>query len=160
MRTAIPGIEIVKGDLNEEESLYRAFRQAHAIFALTYYWKILANPAVEEEADREGISLNRVAMQHEHQQCCNLFNALARVVLEQEAAGNIVLEHIVLSTLPDAPVVSGGKYTRAYHFESKAKASVNLSLGHSGIPLLQKLSRVSQPLIKAPLLYYLGTDRF
>lgn len=66
-------------------------------------------------------------MQHEYRQCCNLFNALARVVLEQEAAGNTVLEHVVLSTLPDVPVVSGGKYTRAYHFESKAKASASLS---------------------------------
>lgn len=110
-----PEVELVQASLDDEESLYHAFRGAYATFTPTYYWKIVAMSRVRDTAEEESAGLHVAARAHEAQQYRNIFNALARTLNDQEAAGQIILERIILSALPNPR-----NYPLAYHFASKA----------------------------------------
>jgi len=94
---ASEGIEVVRADVNDVESLKSAFAGSHIIFAVTNFFEPFATGGPEK------------GMEVEIQQGKNLAAA---------AAATSTLEHYIWSTLPNAKAVSGGKYI-VPHFQGK-----------------------------------------
>ncbi|OCT52497.1 NmrA-like family domain-containing protein 1 [Cladophialophora carrionii] len=94
---AARGVEMVQADINDEESLIRAFAGSHAVFAITDFFEpFLAygpEKAIEIEV-RQGINMARAASQ------------------------TSTLEHYIWSTLPNGMKLTNGKYL-VPHFEGK-----------------------------------------
>ncbi|KAK1061312.1 hypothetical protein LTR74_011196 [Friedmanniomyces endolithicus] len=112
---AARGVEIVKGDLEDKDSLLPAFEGAAAIFANTDFFGHLkatfANPGLA--GDR---SPSQYAADRAMQQYMNIAEAAAsRIVLK-------TLERFVLSSLTEVSKWSKGMYTQCYHMDVKAQA--------------------------------------
>ncbi|KAL4966422.1 NmrA/HSCARG family protein [Aspergillus stella-maris] len=91
------GIEVVKADLNDIDSLTAAFKGTTAIFAVTNFFETLGALTIEKSMEVEttlGINLAIAASKTES------------------------LEHYIFSTLPDSSKYSGGKAIVPY-YESK-----------------------------------------
>ncbi|KAL8718329.1 MAG: hypothetical protein Q9181_008218, partial [Wetmoreana brouardii] len=112
------GVEIIQGDQDDVESMKRAFRGANAIFAVTdfasNYTKVSKDDALREKAKAMGRSVDEYAADLEQAQGINIVTAAA------DADVLSTLERFVFSTLPGVKTISGGKYTHAYEFDSKA----------------------------------------
>jgi uncharacterized protein YbjT (DUF2867 family) len=108
---AAQGIEIVPGDLDDVDSLISAFRGANAIFGVTDYWVHFGDPANAEKL-KPGQTINEYAYEAEVRQ--------GRNVVDAAATAEGTLTHFILSSLADAKRWSKGKWTRNYHFDSKA----------------------------------------
>lgn len=91
------GVEVVKADLNDIDSLKRAFEGSYAIYGITDFFEPFGSHGPQK------------AMEIEEQQGVNLAKA---------AAATSTLEHYIWSTLPDGKTLSGGKYV-VPHFEAK-----------------------------------------
>lgn len=105
------GAEVVKGDLNDTESLVAAFKGANAIFSVTDFWAQFYNPATRAKL-QPGQSINEYCYDLELQQGKNIADAAATVE---------GLDRLIFSAVCDAKKLSKGKYTWIYHFDSKAK---------------------------------------
>ncbi|KAL1663584.1 hypothetical protein GGF50DRAFT_56590 [Schizophyllum commune] len=110
---AARGVEVVKADLNDAASLTAAFTGAHAIFAVTDFWAPFFDPATEAKL-APGQLMNEYCFDEEVRQAKNIFHAVIPVLDG--------LERFVYSTLPGIRKWSKGKYTWAYHFDSKQAA--------------------------------------
>ncbi|KAJ8118169.1 hypothetical protein OPT61_g788 [Boeremia exigua] len=114
------GVEIVKGDHDDLESLKAAFQGAHAIFAVTdwaaCFTRVTASKALQEEAKKEGRSVEEYAGDLETLQGINV----AKAANDPEVLAT--LERFVFSTLAAVQRISGAKYKHAYEFDSKASA--------------------------------------
>ncbi|KAJ4364876.1 hypothetical protein N0V95_000626 [Ascochyta clinopodiicola] len=114
------GVEIVKGDYDDLESLKAAFQGAHAIFAVTdwaaCFARVAESKSLQEEAKKEGKSVEEYAGHLETQQGINVAKAA------NDPQVLTTLERFVFSTLAAVQQISGGKYTHAYEFDSKASA--------------------------------------
>lgn len=114
------GVEIVKGDHDDVESLKTAFKGAHAIFAVTdwaaNYARVSEDKSLQEEARAAGRSMEEYAGDLEKAQGINVATAAF------DPAVLSTLERFVFSTLPAVRQISGGKYKHAYEFDSKAGA--------------------------------------
>ena len=102
---------MVRGDLDDPDSLTAAFSGAHAIYAITDFWQQFYNPASREKL-KEGQIMNEFCFDLEVQQGKNMADAAAKVK---------TLERYVCSSLSDVRKWSKGKYTWVYHFDAKAK---------------------------------------
>ncbi|KAK8021908.1 hypothetical protein PG990_007046 [Apiospora arundinis] len=114
------GVEIVKGDHDDPESLRAAFQGAHAIFAVTdwaaNYARVSGDKALQDKARAARRSIEEYAGDLETEQGINVARA---------ASGPGVLatlERFVFSTLAAVREISGGKYRHSYEFDSKAAA--------------------------------------
>jgi len=87
------GIEVVKGDFEDKESLKQAMQGAHTVFSMT---ATVYDGQTMERGIAEGKALADAAV----------------------AAG---VEYFIWSSLPHVGKVSGGKYQHADHFDSKAE---------------------------------------
>ena len=105
------GIEAVKGDLNDKESLVAAFAGANAIFTTTDPWTLFFDPVTQEKL-KPGQTLNEYCYDVEVQQGKNVADVAASVK---------GLDRFIVSALCDVKKWSGGKYASVYHFDSKAK---------------------------------------
>src|SRR5262245_39906341 len=85
------GVEVVKGDLLEAESLRPVFEGAHGAFIVTNFW----DPGQTQRETSVGSQAVRAA----------------------RAAGG---HHLIWSTLPDAGALSGGRH-EVVHFSGKAR---------------------------------------
>ncbi|KAL1744128.1 hypothetical protein HDZ31DRAFT_39372 [Schizophyllum fasciatum] len=110
---AARGVEVVRADTNDIASLTTAFTGAHAIFAVTDFWAPFFKPETEAKL-KPGQTVNEYCYEVELQQAKNIFHGVLPVL------GG--LERFVYSTLPGVRKWSGGKYTWAYHFDSKQAA--------------------------------------
>ncbi|ORX34493.1 hypothetical protein BD324DRAFT_604686 [Kockovaella imperatae] len=90
------GVDLVKADLDDTESLKRAFEGAHGVFAVTDFW-----------------SLGDNAKERETQQGKNIGDAA-------KAAG---VKHLVYSMLYNVNDATKGRLSKVYHFDSKADAA-------------------------------------
>lgn len=106
------GVEVVKADLNDTESLVAAFKGANAIFSNTDFWNQFYNPATQEKL-KPGQSINEYCYDVELQQGKNVADAAATV----EA-----LDRLIMSSVCNVKKLSKGKYTWVYHFDAKANA--------------------------------------
>jgi hypothetical protein len=111
----LKGAEIVQGDLNNTDSLRKAFIGAHTIFAVTDFWASVSDPSAHAEAEKLGKPINAYCYDVEIAQGQNIANAAADPQVLK------TLDRFVYSSLSDASKWSKGKYTHVYHFESKAK---------------------------------------
>lgn len=96
------GVEMVKADLLEFESIKTAFADSDAIFAMTDFFQPFA--ALDANAGK--------AMELEWKHALNLITA---------AAETISLKHFVWSTLPQVASISQGKYNIP-HYMAKNRA--------------------------------------
>lgn len=107
------GIEIVRADFAGVSSLQNAFEGASAIFAYTDFGGILRSDQVMGRFTRGELAppLGIPAFDIEVQHGKNIADAAAAVPS---------LERLVFSTLSAVKELSGGKYSRVYHFDAKA----------------------------------------
>ena len=112
---AVKGVELVKGDLDDVESLKSAFNGATAIFLATDFWTIFKQPAVQERAQAMDTFLPQLCHDLEIQQGLNAVEAASTPEVLQ------TLKRFVFSTLTPIKEFSGSKYPHVYHFDSKAK---------------------------------------
>lgn len=91
------GAEVVAADINDVESLKKAFAGSHIIYGVTDFFEPFGKSGPKE------------GMEIEVQQGVNIATA---------AAATPTLEHFIWSTLPNAKAISGGKYL-VPHFEGK-----------------------------------------
>ncbi|KAH6714081.1 hypothetical protein BKA61DRAFT_689619 [Leptodontidium sp. MPI-SDFR-AT-0119] len=129
---AARGAQVVQADLDKPETFSAAFEGASAIFAVSDFWGIYGNPANADKA-KPGQSLNAWAGEYETQQLKAVIDAVAKVP---------TLERFILSSLTNVTKWSKGKYTRVYHFDSKAKAA---DYGREKYPDLWKKTSIFQP---------------
>jgi len=93
------GIEVVKADLNDFDSLVRAFKGSSAIYGTTGFFEDFAKHGPTK------------AVELEVAQGTNMAKA---------AAATETLEHFIWSTLPDSRKISNGKFMIP-HFDGKAQ---------------------------------------
>ncbi|KAI0506298.1 hypothetical protein F5B22DRAFT_650858 [Xylaria bambusicola] len=113
-KLAAQGVEIVQAELNDVQSLVKAFKGANLIFSVTQYWEPFFRPDCRQEAQAQGISCRKYAYDVEYQQGRNIADAAATTVASLEPNGFLV------STLSHAGICSKGALKEAYHFDSKA----------------------------------------
>jgi hypothetical protein len=117
---ACRGVEIVKGDYDDLDSLKAAFQGTHAIFAVTdwaaCYSRVTENNTLQEEAKKAGMSFEEYAGELEKLQGINV------AIAATDAGVLRTLERYVFSTLAAVRNISEGKYRHAYEFDSKAAA--------------------------------------
>ncbi|KAF7554199.1 hypothetical protein G7Z17_g3065 [Cylindrodendrum hubeiense] len=113
-KLADEGIEAVKADLNDVDSLTSAFQGANVIFSVTNYWEPFFRPDCRQKAQELGISCRKFAYDVEYQQGKNIADAAATVIESLDANGFLV------STLSHAGKSSKGAFTELYHFDAKA----------------------------------------
>jgi hypothetical protein len=115
------GIELVKADIEDKDSLVRAFTGANAIFAVTdfwagvHFWAGVYNPATVDATKAAGKTMNQYAYDREVHHGQNIADAAAAPAVLK------TLERFIYSALSNARKRSGGKYTWVYHFDSKAQ---------------------------------------
>ncbi|KAI8623313.1 NAD(P)-binding protein [Xylariaceae sp. FL1651] len=102
------GCEVVQADLIEQESLYRAFEGAHAIFLNTDFW---APYRASVLAGDDPANSSKIAFTTELQHGKNAVIA---------ALGVLTLERFIYSALGPMNAASNGKYPDSYHWEGKA----------------------------------------
>ncbi|KAK4501048.1 hypothetical protein PRZ48_006854 [Zasmidium cellare] len=111
------GVELVAGDLDDVQSLKKAFKGADAIFAVTDFWQFVQpeqHPSTFQEAEKRGVKPNVVAMEKEVVQGKNIVDAAAAVHAEKP------LHRLVISTLSDSKKWSTGEIANNLHFDGKA----------------------------------------
>jgi hypothetical protein len=109
------GVEMLKADLHDPESLKTVFKGANLIFSVTDFWAPFFNPANHARAKKQGKSIGQYAYELEREQGINIADAVAREVEGLDDVG------FVASTLCNAKEASGGKYTELWHFDGKAE---------------------------------------
>ncbi|KAF7718743.1 Uncharacterized protein PECH_004275 [Penicillium ucsense] len=108
------GVELVKADLDDIDSLESAFRGASAIFAVTDFYSLMLDPANYAAAQQAAVTPNEYA--------CNLETkrGMKIATAANSPAVSATLTHFVFSSLSDTKHWSHGKYTWNYHFDGKA----------------------------------------
>lgn len=104
------GAEVIEADLDNVDSLIRAFQNVHAIFLNTDFWQPYSS-CIAAGGDRDASS--RIGFDTEMRHAVN--TAVAASEIE-------TLERFVYSALGPIKAVSGGKYHHSYHWDSKAEA--------------------------------------
>ena len=113
-RMASQGVEVLAGNLDDSESLKRAFQGANVIFGTTDFWGHMNDPTTHKVAAEQKRTLNEVAFDREVSQAKSIIDAAAATV------GTV--ERFILSTLSDTRKWSNGSLKQNYHFDAKAEA--------------------------------------
>ena len=111
-------ITILQADTTDESSLFAAFEDCDAIFAVTDYWAPFSNPTLRKQhavGPNPGEAIRKWAYDDEIRHGKNIANAAAVY------AGKGTLKHFIWSGLPSPTKYSKGKYHDIYQFDSKAK---------------------------------------
>jgi hypothetical protein len=111
---AAQGVEIVQADVDDVDSLVRAFRGANLIFSITDYWEPFFREDCRRKAADGGLSCRKYAYDVEYRQGKNIADAVAQVVDGLDENG------LIASTLSHAGKCSKGAFDELYHFDSKA----------------------------------------
>ncbi|KAK3624617.1 hypothetical protein LTR56_014379 [Elasticomyces elasticus] len=114
------GVEIVPADTNDFESLKAAFKGASAIFAYTTFSGIMLTPEIMGRVVSGELPppVGQYAYDIEVQQGKNMADAAATVP---------ELERLVWSSLSGVTKWSKGKYTQAFHFDTKEAVRVYMN---------------------------------
>ncbi len=110
---AARGVEVVKADVDDPASLGPVVEGANAVFSVTDFWGPLRDPANQSKV-KPGQTINEWGYYNELRQAKNIIDAVAKVES---------LDRFVWSGLSAVKKWSKGKYTWAYHFDSKAAAT-------------------------------------
>jgi hypothetical protein len=107
------GVEVVAAELNDVDSLKKAFAGADVLFGTTDFWVHVSDPTAHADAQSRSVTINEIAYEREVQQGKNLVDA---------AAATPSLSRFILSTLNSSKKMSKGKITWNLHFDSKWEA--------------------------------------
>ena len=130
------------GNLDDVSSLKAAFKDAHAIYAVTDFWMPFFDAANVASAKQHDITINEFCYNLELQRGKNIAAAASDIPS---------LERFVLSTLSAAKELSGGKHKRIWHFDSKAAVVSHIE---SEVPMLAaKMSNLQVGFYYMNLLY-------
>ncbi|PNP47845.1 hypothetical protein TGAMA5MH_00897 [Trichoderma gamsii] len=130
---AAKGIEIVRGDAEDIESIKAALRGASVVFGNTVFPEAFSNPNAENAPTlAPGQSLREWCYETELRHGKNIADAVATVD---------TLDLFIWSSLSDAKKWSGGKYTGVYHFDAKAHV---VDYIHNEYPTLAKKMSILQ----------------
>ncbi|KAK4553257.1 hypothetical protein LTR86_009557 [Recurvomyces mirabilis] len=105
------GIEMVKADLFDLDSLKAAFKGANYIFAFTDFGALMKDALARFHAGEIAAPIGAGTYRLEALQGRNIADAAAMIP---------ELERLVFSTEPNVKRLSGGKYGHVYHFDAKA----------------------------------------
>ena len=105
-------VEVVQGNVLQRASLEAAMTGVHTVFAMT----TPPLPLNGWENEYKSANLTPSSDLDPSQIEYNSAKAIADVAVEKG------VEYIIFSTLPSVKEISGGKYTKVYPFEAKAKA--------------------------------------
>lgn len=105
---------MVQTDLDDPDSLKKAFKGANVIFSVTNYWEPFFRPDCRKEAEETGISPREYAYDVEFLQGKNIADAAVTTVDTLDENG------FPVSTLSHADKCSDGKFQELYHFDAKA----------------------------------------
>ncbi|KAL2814510.1 putative hscarg dehydrogenase [Aspergillus cavernicola] len=107
------GVEMIKADIDDKQSLIPAFEGANVIFSNTDFFIHLQH-ALSTDPGREPQEINKYAYRREVEQGVN--------VAEVAASPSVLktLDRFIYSSLPDPRKWSNGKYTTVWHCNSKA----------------------------------------
>ncbi|KAH8665563.1 hypothetical protein BGZ61DRAFT_538529 [Ilyonectria robusta] len=108
------GVELIKADVNDVDSLKKAFAGSTVIFGVTDFWGNIGDPKTQELAKSTGRPINAIAYDIEVQHGRNIVDA-ANSTLD-------TLDRFVLSTLSPTKKLSKGKYAHNFHFDAKWQA--------------------------------------
>ncbi|KFY18087.1 hypothetical protein V492_00157 [Pseudogymnoascus sp. VKM F-4246] len=109
---AAKGIEIVKGDVDDVDSIKAAVQGASIVYGNTAFSEAFSNPAMAHIAKLSpGQTLREWCYEKELQQGKNIADAVSTVDS---------LDLFIWSSLSAAKKWSGGKYAGVFHFDSKA----------------------------------------
>jgi len=89
------GVEVVKGDLNDKQSLVKALKGSEAVFGVTNFWDPSIFPANQTAEIGQGKNL-------------------------VDAAKEAGIKFFVWSSLPSGSKTSNGKYTKILHLDNKS----------------------------------------
>ncbi|KAJ7665590.1 hypothetical protein B0H17DRAFT_1019278 [Mycena rosella] len=103
------GVEVVKGDLFDVESLKEAIKGSDAVFGVTNFWDPAVFPGTPNGSGEIVQGKNLV-----------------------DAAKAVGVKFFVWSGLPSSTALSNGKHSKVYHFDSKAEIWEYLK--SSGVP--------------------------
>ncbi|KAJ7665608.1 hypothetical protein B0H17DRAFT_1090698 [Mycena rosella] len=103
------GVEVVKGDLFDVESLKEAIKGSDAVFGVTNFWDPAVFPGTPNGSGEIVQGKNLV-----------------------DAAKAVGVKFFVWSGLPSSTALSNGKYSKVYHIDSKAEICEYLK--SSGVP--------------------------
>lgn len=106
------GVELVKGDMDDIDSLKNAFAGADAIFAMTDYWVPMYDERNIAKAKEQGITINEFCHNLEIQRGKNMAIAASTIP---------TLGRYIYSSLGNSTSLSKGKYPNMLHFVSKAE---------------------------------------
>ncbi|KAF9767046.1 hypothetical protein IL306_000448 [Fusarium sp. DS 682] len=104
------GAEIVEADMNDPESLIKAFDGAHAIFVNTDFW---APYMAALSQGKDQASAQQIGYDTEERHVKNAAYAASKTT---------TLEKYIYSALGPMKDVSNGKYSHCHHWETKAAA--------------------------------------
>ena len=111
---AAEGVEIVQGDLDDKQSLIRAFEGAAVIFSNADFFTHVFH-GLSPGSLPAGRNVLEYAYEREVAQGINIAEAAESPSVLK------TLESFIFSSLSHASKWSGGKYTSVYHFDSKAE---------------------------------------
>lgn len=114
-KLAAEGVEVVAADLDDVDTLKKAFECANLIFSVTNYWEPFFRPDCRQEAQELGVSCRRYAYDVEYRQGRNIADAAATV------ADSLVDNGLLVSSLSHAGKCTNGKQKELYHFDAKAE---------------------------------------
>jgi hypothetical protein len=104
-KLASQGVELMQADLDNAESLQRAFEGAHIIYAMTDFWQSMSG-SIEFEQGKRIVDI---------------------------AADLPQLEHFVWASLPDGKELSKGKFVNIFHWQSKADVAKYIKSSKPGL---------------------------
>lgn len=107
------GVEMVAADINDTQALVGTFEGANAIFAVTDFFSSPTNPTSQTKPN-PGQTINEYSFEYEKRQGITIMDAVSIVK---------PLERFVSSRLSAVKKWSRGKYSKVYHFDSKAEAT-------------------------------------
>jgi hypothetical protein len=100
------GAEVVRGHLDDADSLASAIKDAHAVFLITDFFSNLEDPGNEIVQGKRAVDI---------------------------AAQSPTLEHLIWSCLPSAKDASKGKYDAIIHFDGKALVTEYIETQHKAL---------------------------
>ncbi|KAL3476936.1 hypothetical protein BJX99DRAFT_227194 [Aspergillus californicus] len=107
------GVEMIKADIDDKQSLVPAFEGANVIFSNTDFFAHMEH-ALSTDPGNDPQEINKYAYRREVEQGVN--------VAEVAASPGVLktLDRFIYSSLPDPRKWSKGKYTTVWHYNSKA----------------------------------------
>ncbi|KAH7232882.1 hypothetical protein BKA59DRAFT_496897 [Fusarium tricinctum] len=105
------GLELVKADINDVDTLKSAFAGSNVIFSVTDFWAVAYDPKTRALAASTGQTETEIAYEAEKKQARNIADAAYATI--------VTLDRLVFSTLSHTRKWSDGKYTHNLHFDAK-----------------------------------------